>query len=155
MCLLLVSLLIFHVFFIASYTKEQNSECLKSKYFDKQLINPRPHSGAEGYCNQVFCLYMKKMSGQITTLGLRSSYQKTWNYTRIKIKHMLIQKPFGYKVMTNFTTGWLPFHDFLKTSGIYQKSTWKHNSSCLKAIAVELQLEIKLVLNFLLMTITF
>ena len=72
--------------------------------------------GAEGYCNHIFCLFVSvsstNISGQVTTFGLRSSYQQTWNYTRIEIKDRLFLKPFGYKVMTIFTT-----HDCRFTSG--------------------------------------
>ena len=64
--------------------------------------------GGEGFCNQVFCLYVCvtfiKICGQLTILGLRSSYQQTWNYTRIKTKDRHFLKPFSYKVMAIFTT---------------------------------------------------
>ena len=55
----------------------------------------------------------------------------------------LFLKPFGYKVMTIYNSQ-LPFHHFQKTSTCSSKmSTWKHNTSCLKAIGVESQLDIK------------
>ena len=92
-------------------------QCSSSIWNDKCklwfVINLRPHMR---YCNLVFCLSiclsvslsvclcMNKISGQLTTLGLWSSYQKTWNYTKIKIKDRLFLKPFGYKVMSMFTT---------------------------------------------------
>ena len=92
----------------------------------------------EGYCNLrcSVCLCMNKGFGQLTTLGLQSSYQKTWSYTRIKIRQ---GKPFDYKVMTIFTTHNCHFIWRL----LEQKSTWKHNLSFLKAITFESQLEIK------------
>ena len=55
----------------------------------------------EGYCNQVFCLSINKISGQLTTLLLRLSNQQTW---RIKIKDRLFLELSGYKVMPVFTT---------------------------------------------------
>ena len=70
------------------------------------------------------------LSGQLTTLGLPLSYQQTWNYTRIKIKDRLSLKPFGYKVMTIFTTHNCHFTTFRRL--LVAK---EYMESCLKAIA--------------------
>ena len=87
------------------------------------------------------CAYVcvfHQISGQLATLGLLMSYQYIWNYTRIKIKDRLFLKPFCYKVMTVFANYDCHFTTFWRLLG-----TWKNNSSCLKAIAVESQLYIK------------
>ena len=100
---------------------------------------------AEGYCNQVFCVRVWCVFYQtfwtttfVTTLELWSSYQQTWNYTRIKIKDRVFLKPFGYKVMTVFTTHDCRFITFWRLLVVR-----KQNSFCLKVIAVESQVEIK------------
>ena len=95
------------------------------------------------FCLSV-CLCMNKLSRQPTTLGLRSSYQKTWNHTKIKIKHRLFLKRFSYKVMTIFTPHHCHFTTFrrLLLANTYMEN-WKYNALHLKAITVESQLEIK------------
>ena len=68
-------------------------------------------------------------------------------------KRQAFPKTFGYKVMTIFTAHNCRFilsEDFihvLSEDFCYQKSMWKHNSTCLKAIAVE-TLELLTVLQY-------
>ena len=89
------------------------------------IINPRPRVGeVEGYCS-VLCT-MNKLSGQLTTMGLRSiELPIMWNYTRIIIKDRLFLKPLGYKVMTIFST-----HDchFTISFRTLLNSKWVHRN---------------------------
>ena len=75
------------------------------------------------------------------TLAPWKYYQQTSNQTRIKSINKLSLKPFCFKVMTIFVTHSHCFTTFRKR--LVAKVLLKHNSSCLKVIVVESQLEIK------------
>ena len=76
-----------------------------------------------------------------TANNIETLIQPPKNYTWIKIKDRFFVKNFSYEVVTIFTT-----HDYRFTTfrrRLVAKEQWKHNSSCLKTIKVESQLEMK------------
>ena len=114
--------------------------------------------GAEGYCNLVFylcvCVCVCKHNFW-TTNNIATSIELPTDVKLYKDqnKRQAFPKTFGYKVMTIFTAHNCRFilsEDFihvLSEDFCYQKSMWKHNSTSLKAIAVE-TLELLTVLQY-------
>ena len=88
------------------------------------------------------CLFVYEQTLLTTnTIGTSIELPKDVKLYKDQINDRTLLKPFGYKFITII-------HHMIAISSLsedfwYQRSTWKHNLLCMKAIVVESQFEIK------------
>ena len=101
---------------------------------ESSYSRPRRRNGNHFVCSQFYSEPMNTSTLKILPADFKS-------YIRIKSKNRRLLKAFWFQVLTiQFWNSWSQFHNFQTMSGSKDsQSSLKHNSSCLKPIAVEIK----------------